>query len=283
MSSENQEVAATENVEQAPALSGDPLNNTPETNTDWRAALSDELRADKSLENIKDIPSLAKSYIHAQKLVGADKIPVPNKHATEDDWNAVYSKLGRPETADGYKFNLPEDQKVDENGLKVFADHAHKLGLLPNQAEGMVKFYNEMQANQTKEQDSTALAARQKAVDELQTEWGQAYKQKVDQANNVVASVFPPGFMSTNLADGTKLGDHPAVIKAFADLASKMGEDKIVQADGPTYLTPKQIDKEIATLQAPGSAYWDKNHPNHKIAVEEVQSLFEQKHAKAEE
>ncbi|BAQ86588.1 capsid assembly protein [uncultured Mediterranean phage uvMED] len=278
MSSENQEVATTE---QAPALSGD--TNTPTETTDWKASLSDEIRADKSLENINDIESLAKSYVHAQKLVGTDKIPVPNKHATEEDWNAVYSKLGRPETADGYKFNLPEDQKVDENGLKVFADHAHKLGLLPNQAEGMVKFYNEMQANQTKEQDSTALAGRQKAMDELQSEWGQAYKQKVDQANNVVASVFPPGFMSTNLADGTKLGDHPAVIKAFADLASKMGEDKIVQADGPTYLTPKQIDKEIATLQQPGSAYWDKNHPNHKIAVEEVQSLFEQKHAKAEE
>ena len=282
MSSENQEVAATENVEQAPALSGDPLNNTPETNTDWKASLSDELRADKSLENIKDVSSLAKSYIHAQKLVGADKIPVPNKHATEDDWNAVYKRLGRPETPDGYKFNLPEDQKVDENGLKVFADHAHKLGLLPNQAEGLVKFYNEMQSNQLQEADSTALAGRQKAMDELQSEWGAAYKQKVDQANNVVASVFPQGFMSTNLADGTKLGDHPAVIKAFADLASKMGEDKIPQAEGPTYLTPKQIDKEIATLQAPGSAYWDKNHPNHGIAVEEVQALFEQKHAKPE-
>ena len=280
MSSENQEVAATE---QNPALSGDPLNNTPETNTDWRAALSDELRADKSLENIKDIPSLAKSYIHAQKLVGADKIPVPNKHATEDDWNAVYSKLGRPETPDGYKFNLPEDQKVDEDGLKVFADHAHKLGLLPNQAEGMVKFYNELRANELSSADSTATAARQKATDELQAEWGQAYNQKLERANNVVREVFPKGFMSMNLEDGTKLGDHPAVIKAFAALADKMGEDKIVQADGPNYLTPKQIDKEIATLQQPGSAYWDKNHPNHKYAVEEVQALFEQKHAKAEE
>merc|ERR1712196_598310 len=108
--------------------------------------------------------SLAKSYIHAQKLVGADKIPVPNKHATEDDWNAVYSKLGRPETPDGYKFNLPEDQKVNEEGLKVFADHAHKLGLLPNQAEGMVKFYNELRANELSSADSTATAARQKAT-----------------------------------------------------------------------------------------------------------------------
>ena len=282
MSSENQEEAATENLEQNPALSRDPLNNTPETNTDWKAGLSDELRADKSLENIKDISSLAKSYIHAQKLVGADKIPVPNKHATEQDWDAVYKRLGRPETPDGYKYNLPEDQNVNAEALKTFSDHAHKLGLLPNQAEGMVKFYNQMRAEELAAADSTATAGRQKAMDELQTEWGQAYNQKITAANNVVREVFPKGFMSMNLEDGTKLGDHPAVIRAFAALADKMGEDKIVQADGPNYLTPKQIDKEIATLQQPGSAYWDKNHPNHAMAVDEVKALFEQKHAKAE-
>ena len=94
MSSENQEVAATE---QAPTLSGD---NTPKENTDWKASLSDEIRNEKSLENISDIESLAKSFVHAQKLVGADKIPVPNKFATEDDWNKVYEKLGRPKSAD---------------------------------------------------------------------------------------------------------------------------------------------------------------------------------------
>ena len=40
-------------------------------------------------------------------------------------------------------------------------------------------------------------------------------------------------------------------IKAFATLAGKMGEDNIVQSSGPTVMTPKQIDKEIASLQAP--------------------------------
>ena len=279
MSSENQEVA---NQNENSALSGDPTNNTPEVNTDWKANLSDEIRADKSLENINDIESLAKSYVHAQKLVGSDKIPVPNKHATEKDWDAVYEKLGRPKTAEEYKFNLPEDQKVDEAALKNFSTQAHKLGLLPGQAEGMVKFYNEMIGNELAQADSLASSQREKAITELKTEWGPAYDQKLQQANNVVSSVFPQGFMNTNLADGTKLGDHPAVIKAFADLAGKMGEDNIVQASGPTMMTPRQIDKEIASLQAPGSAYWDKNHPNHQIAVEEVQALFEQKHGAEE-
>ena len=46
-------------------------------------------------------------------MVGGDKIPVPNKFATEDDWKAVYEKLGRPETPDGYKYELGEDAKIN--------------------------------------------------------------------------------------------------------------------------------------------------------------------------
>ncbi len=282
MSSENQEVATPAQTEQPSVLSGDPTNNTPEVSTDWKASLSDEVRADKSLENINDIESLAKSYVHAQKMVGADKIPVPNKFATDKDWDAVYEKLGRPKTAEEYKFNLPEDQKVDEAALKNFSTQAHKLGLLPGQADGMVKFYNEMIGNELAQADSIATSQREKAITELKTEWGQAYDQKLQQANNVVAGVFPKGFMDTNLADGSKLGDHPAVIKAFATLAGKMGEDNIVQASGPTHMTPKQLDKEIATLQAPGSAYWDNKHPGHDAAVEEVKELFKLKHGEEE-
>ena len=279
MSSENQEVAV---AEKEPALSGDPTTNTPEVSTDWKASLSDEVRADKSLENIKDIESLAKSYVHAQKLVGADKIPVPNKYATEKDWDAVYEKLGRPQSADGYKYQLPENQKVDEAALKTFSAQAHKLGLLPTQAQGVVNFYNEMIGKQTADAESTATTQREKAQAELKTEWGQAYDQKLQKANAVVASVFPKGIMSMNLEDGTKIGDHPAVIKAFAALADKMGEDDIVQASGPTYLTPKELDKQIGSLTAdPQSAYWQKNHPNHAEAVKEVEQLFEKKHQEA--
>ena len=279
MSSENQEVAV---AEKEPALSGDPTTNTPEVSTDWKASLSDEVRADKSLENIKDIESLAKSYVHAQKLVGAEKIPVPNKYATEKDWDAVYEKLGRPKSADGYKYQLPEEQKVDETALKNFSAQAHKLGLLPTQAQGVVNFYNEMMGKQVADADSVALAQREKAMTELKTEWGQAFDQKLQKANNVVSQVFPKGIMSMNLEDGTKIGDHPAVIKAFAALADKMGEDDIVQASGPTYLTPKELDKQIGSLTAdPQSAYWQKSHPNHAEAVKEVEQLFEKKHQEA--
>ena len=275
MSSENQEVAVP--VEQPSVLSGDPKTETPETSTDWKVSLSDDIKADKSLENIKDINALAKSYIHAQKMVGSDKIPVPNKYATEDDWNAVYEKLGRPKTADGYKFDLPQDKQVDEVSLKEFSSQAHKLGLLPGQAQGMVKFYNEITAKSLQDADSKALAARETSTKELKQEWGQAFDQKVSQAATLAKSVGATELLNTNLADGTKLGDHPVMIKAFAELANKMGEDSIVQASGPTYLTPNQIEKQIGELTQTDSAYWDKNHPNHEAAVSEVLALREKK------
>ena len=275
MSSENQEVAVP--VEQPSVLSGDPKTETPETSTDWKVSLSDDVKADKSLENIKDINALAKSYIHAQKMVGSDKIPVPNKYATEDDWNAVYEKLGRPKTADGYKFDLPQDKQVDEVSLKEFSSQAHKLGLLPSQAQGMVKFYNEITAKSLQDADSKALTARETSTKELKQEWGQAFDQKVSQAATLAKSVGATELFNANMADGTKLGDHPVMIKAFAELANKMGEDSIVQASGPTYLTPNQIEKQIGELTQTDSAYWDKNHINHQAAVSEVLALREKK------
>ena len=38
--------------------------------------------------------------------------------------------------------------------------------------------------------------------------------------------------------------------------------------------TYKEINKQIASLQQPGSAYWDKRNPNHSEAVQEVQELL---------
>ena len=66
MSSETNQVA----VEPTGQVSAEtPTNDTTLTAekvaTDWKESLSDELRADKSLENIKDVEGLAKSYDHA--------------------------------------------------------------------------------------------------------------------------------------------------------------------------------------------------------------------------
>ena len=76
---------------------------------DFKSLIPAEYKEEKALQNFQDMKGFVKSYLHSQKLVGADKIPVPNKHATDEDWNEVYTRLGKPESPDGYKFNLPKD------------------------------------------------------------------------------------------------------------------------------------------------------------------------------
>ena len=134
-----------------------------------------------------------------------------------------------------------------------------------------------MTAASLQEADTKATAAREASSTELKKEWGQAFDQKITQAANLAKSVGATELFNTNMADGTKLGDHPVMIKAFAELAGKMGEDTITQASGPAYLTPNQIEKQIGELTQPGSAYWDKNHMNHQAAVQEVLALREKK------
>lgn len=257
------------------------LSNTPpitEQISNWKDSLPDDLKAEKALESIQDIPGLAKSYIHAQKLVGADKIPVPNKFATDEDWQAVYSKLGRPENPDAYEFNLKENSNIDENALKGFKETAHKNGLLPKQAEAIMNFYNDMTQNYIEDLNSKSEQGRSNAEQALKKEWGAAFDNKVQQASTIANKYINDDFAHLTLSDGTKIGDHPDFIKAFANIAHDLGEDKLVAAQGPQYMTPAEIDKQIASLQQEGSAYWNKNHPGHALAVQEVQDLLALKH-----
>ena len=86
-------------------------------------------QSQKSLETIQtflkftEIDALAKSYINATRMIGQDKVAVPNENSTDDQWNEVYSKLGRPESADKYKLDANSDVvPIDEGAIKTFAE-----------------------------------------------------------------------------------------------------------------------------------------------------------------
>ena len=83
---------------------------------DWRSEIPEEIKDHKSLETIQDVPGLIKGFVHAQSMIGADKLAIPGKHATDDDWNAVYGKLGRPNEAKDYNLaaTIPDDQVKNE-------------------------------------------------------------------------------------------------------------------------------------------------------------------------
>ena len=252
------------------------LTETEQTKeVNFKDLIPENFREEKSLENFNNMEDFVKSYLHAQKMVGADKIPVPNKHSTDEDWNEVFKRLGAPGSPDDYKYDF-KDQEMDSQQVQEFNKTAHRLGLLPKQAEGLIKFYNEMNGNIAANQEEAAAQAQLNVETELRKEFGPQFNKRLDQAKRLAVNSLGQDFLeNTYLKDGSRLGDNLQVIKAFSDLADKLSEDPIIQGDGSSYMTAKDIEKEITELTQEGSAYWDKTHINHQKSVDEVLKLRE--------
>ena len=245
---------------------------------DFQTLIPEAYKEEKSLQNFSNMDDFVKSYLHSQKLVGSEKINVPNKYSTDEDWKQVYKKLGTPENADGYKYDLPEDHRIEDDVLKNFSNEAVKLGLLPHQAQGIMKYYNDVINEGMNDQAAQMKVSQEESAKELRKEYGATFDRQIQSAKNLAHSTLGKEFVTdTLLQDGSRLGDNPTLIKAFVNLANKLSEDVMVKGDSVPYLTVPEINKQIAALQQEGSAYWDKKHPGHAEAVEEVAALIRKK------
>ena len=241
----------------------------------FKELIPEEYKEEKALQNFSNMNDFVKSYLNAQSLVGANKVAIPNKMATEEDWEEVYSKLGRPNKPEDYKYSF--DNEVDPEQLKQFNETAHRIGLLPKQAERIIKFYNELNTQTDADRVKTFEAKQVEAMAELKKEFGPEYNKRLDQAKRLAVETLGNDILNNAvLNDGTRLGDNAQVVKAFSMLADKLSEDELVKGDGIDYQTASEIEKEISELTEDGSPYWNKTHPNHKKTVEQVFKLREQ-------
>ena len=278
----SEETQATVAEEQQTPTQSEPTTTATTTEAPARFidGLAEDMRNEPSLQNIQDINQLAKGYVHAQRMVGADKIALPNKHATDEDWNQVYLKLGKPESPEGYevKYNPPVEG-MEATHLPGFQEAAHQAGLNSNQAQKLLDWYSGIESSALESETANVQAGRATAEQDLRKEWGLAYDKKLAEANNVFGKFFGDEFKDIKLEDGSSLGNNANFIKALNSLANNFSEDSVT-ADQQTSgaMTPKEAEAEIAKLTVPGSAYWDKLHPNHTRAVEEVFQLRQMAH-----
>ena len=249
----------------------------PTVNKTWKEAISEEFRSDPNIEKFTEIDALAKSYINATKMIGQDKVALPNKNSTEDQWNEVYDKLGRPESADKYSLNVKSDVvPIDEGSIKQFADNAHKLGLNQKQAEGILDFYKsnmEGIAQQSKVDTETAQA---QSAQELRQEWGREFDTNVKKAGALAKANMNPEILDMELKNGMRVGDHPEIIKGFAKIAGMMSEDNMVTTESEQVNSNKDIESEISSIMNNREGpYWNKQHPDHDKTVQQVYTLRE--------
>ncbi len=270
---------STEPVKTEPTTETKPevTTTTTTTTSSWKESISEQYRNDPNIEKFTEIDALAKSYINATKMIGQDKVVIPTNNSTEEAWNEVYDKLGRPESAE--KYSLDAKSKVvslDENAVKQFAETSHKLGLNNKQAQGLLEFYKQNMEGTAQQAKIDTETAQAQAEQQLRQEWGRDFEAKVKQAGALAKANMDANVLDMTLSNGTRLGDHPEIIRGFAKIAGMMAEDKIVSTESESVQSNQSIQDEIDTIiNDKASPYWNKGHPNHDKQVQQVYTLRE--------
>jgi hypothetical protein len=260
--------------------SSDASTTDAKAPADWRSGLPEDVRNDPSLSDIKDVGSMAKSYINGQKLIGKNRIALPAEGATDEEMSMFHSQLGRPEKADGYQFgerpSLPEGMQYDEAFETQFKDLSYKAGLTPNQAKAIYDGYHDYIGKKTELAGESTSQQSAEWVNSLKKEFGKAYDERIDLAQRAVDS-YGDGTLKQWLTDSGN-GNNPMFVKLFAKIGEGIAEGKTDAAQARSFtMTPDQAQQEIARYNSDKTfmtAYTSGDHTGHKEAVTRMDSLY---------
>lgn len=207
------------------------------------AGLQDEgTRKWVETKGYKSVEDLAKAAVHQESLLGSS-VRRPADDATETEWNAFYSKVGRPEKPDAYEFKrpdgLPSDLPYDEALAGNFKKWAHGAGLNSRQAQTLHDQFALAQAEQAKAHMTELTKAVETTAETLVKDWGpqdsEGFKKKHEMTNRALKKL---GLVDSFKKSGILMPDgaltDPALAVAFAQIGEKMfAEDSIDGGDAP--------------------------------------------------
>ena len=235
------------------------------TTTDWRESLPADLKADKSLATIKDVGSLAKSYVEAQKLVGGS-IRLPKADAKPEERATLVrdlqTKLGLPEKPEGYALTGADGKAVDGPVLKRMLPVFHKAGLLPEQAQMLTGAYLGLEHEQA-QADAQAVQAAEKV---LREKWGGDFDRRFQIADRFVTE-FGGAAREKLVAKG--LHNDPDIIEFLANAAEPFAESGRVSGEVTGGMSPQAAQELITAAEA------NKDHDFWKKSLEEQRRIHQ--------
>lgn len=220
----------------------------PPPPTSFLDSLPEEIRGEACLKTVPDVATLAKNYVHAQKLVGVDKIPRPNPKWTEKEWNEFHAAAGRPDAPEKYnkpEIKLEEGIVITDEALGRVRKQCFDMGLNQSQFETTLKTYVDELNGDVKGFRAKQQEASQKALDALRTKFGDQTDAKLQLAKAALAKYGDDGFQQRVAASG--LGNDIVFVEMLAAVGELMLEGNIPSPGGKPTLTP--VDTAMRQIQ----------------------------------
>ena len=254
---------------------GNPPAQADLTTPEFLKGVDASLASSPSVKNFTNMNDFVKSYIHAQSMIGADKVVIPKAGSDEKAWTDVFRKLGVPEKLEEYDVKLNEKSKLDVNHFGKLKELMHKQGVLPHQAKALVS----MMEQEAEGFEGALLNHRKQQVEanlnSLKQEWGQAYTERATIAAKAAAKVGGEEFIKYLNESG--LGDDPKLINVFAEVGKIMGESGHKGEGSVGRKTPQELQARLSALTTDvNSPYFDSKNPQHTAVRQEVEALYKE-------
>ncbi len=230
-----------------------------ENNGNWYDTLPENLRGEASITRYDSLEKFAGAKLELERKVGANTVVIPSEDANEDQINAFYTKLGRPEDKASYKFNIPEGVKVSEKEIEAFKDDAFKAGLSPKRANQIFESLVTRQSTNLSAEQTEAARVKQERLEEEKTkllaEWGPSnYDRNMLEVEKALATFGDEGLKSVLEEAGLK--DHPKIANMLFKASRAISDSDLPGEFAKPGRTITDIEEELSEMRTnPDSDY----------------------------
>ena len=232
---------------------------------DWRSTIAGEdKKLAKRLERFTDLNAFGKSYFEADAKLNSGKlVNIPGDDATDEDLASWNKARGIPETPDKYEIKVkpPEGLELsdsEKDRLAAITARLHKAGGLradPSVVNLAHEIYYEERIEAEAQMEAAATIQKERSESALKKLWqGPEFKQNTLLADSAIKHFFGQEFSAIKdmqFLDGTRLGDHPEFVKAFAKIGRMTMEDPVFLEAGRNGSDPaKSLQSEKESILA---------------------------------
>lgn len=183
-----------------------------------------------------------KSYTELEKAMST-RVKIPTDESTSEEKSAFYTRLGRPDTPDGYTMpNLPEGKSFDESLVGGMKTMAFEEGWTGSQWDKAVERYLAIEKQGAEAKEAEDARAQEETDRELKELWHADHPKRLEVARRAMRDLVKDNVVngaSDNLAERFKtliedsgLGDDSVFIQGMEQMGSKMLDDTLVKSEG---------------------------------------------------
>lgn len=192
---------------------------------------------------------------------------------TPQDMERIYKKLGRPDEPDKYDLTEIVPDNFNKGLVDEFKKKAFDIGLSNEKTRELADWYKGVELKQVEAINNQRKAMADHHLLELKRDFGVNFEKEVNYARKAIDAYTDKSFKQ--YMDESGLGNHPALVKAFAKIGRELSEDKLVQSETANRLAGDEAVKkaEINRLRN-DRQFMERYRKGDPAAVQRLNSLY---------